>query len=113
MIEFTDWASRILRRSFEASRRFHPSAQIRMARGGDGVEFAIVDEPAPGDRVVEGDGFTVLVAEGLDGVVDVVEPHDRLILRAAGSTERSVPHDPRPASPPRPPSSAPEGGGLG
>jgi hypothetical protein len=106
MVEFTEWAKQILRRSFEASRRFDPTAQIRIARGRDGVEFAITDEPAAGDRIVEGDGFTVLVAEGIDGVVDVVEPHDRLILRPPGSTDRSVPHDPRPASPGSPASDA-------
>jgi len=30
------------------------------------------------------------VEDGIDGIVDVVEPHDRLILRPPGSTERSV-----------------------
>jgi hypothetical protein len=97
MIEFTDWAVRILRRSAEASRRFHPDAKLRLLRRGDGVEFAIVEEPAEGDRIVEHEGFTLYVEPGLEGIVDVVEPHDRLVLRPPGSTERSVPHDPRPA----------------
>jgi hypothetical protein len=39
---------------------------------------------------VHGDGFELLVERGLEGIVDVVEPHDRLILRPPGSTERSV-----------------------
>jgi hypothetical protein len=35
-------------------------------------------------------GFTLLVQEGLEGTVDVVEPHDQLILRAPGDSERSA-----------------------
>lgn len=91
MVEFTEWATDILRRSHEAARRFDPNATLRVARGGDGgVAFALTDVREEGDLLVHGDGFDLLVAEGLDGVVDVVEPHDRLILRPPGSTERSV-----------------------
>jgi hypothetical protein len=91
MIEFTEWASDILRRSHEAARRFNPEATLRMARGADGrVAFALTDERADGDILVRGDGFDLLAEDGLDGVVDVVEPHDRLILRPPGSTERSI-----------------------
>ncbi len=91
MIEFTDWANDILRRSHEAARRFNPNATLRMGRAGDGrVVFELTDERAEGDVLVEGDGFDLLAEEGLDGTVDVVEPHDRLILRPPGSTERSV-----------------------
>jgi hypothetical protein len=97
VIEFTDWAARILARSFDASRRFNPDAKLRLARKGVEVEFAITDEPGVGDVVVEREDFTIYVERGLEGTVDVVEPHDRLVLRPPGSTERSVPHDPRPA----------------
>jgi hypothetical protein len=90
VIEFTDWAIDILRRAHEAARRFNPDATIRVERAAGGVAFALTDEPRPGDSIVHGDGFDVLVEDGLDGVVDVVEPHDRLILRPPGSTERSV-----------------------
>ncbi|MGZ4124766.1 MAG: hypothetical protein ACXVQU_04335 [Actinomycetota bacterium] len=91
MIEFTDWATDILCRSHEAARRFNANATLRMARGADGrVSFELTDEREDGDLLVHGDGFDLLVEEGLDGVVDVVEPHDQLILRPPGSTERSV-----------------------
>jgi hypothetical protein len=91
VIEFTDWATDILRRSHEAARRFNPSATLRMARGPDGrVSFGLTDERSDGDLLVRGDGFDLLAEEGLDGIVDVVEPHDQLILRPPGSTERSV-----------------------
>lgn len=90
MIEFTAWATDILRRTHEAARRFNPAATVRVSRARDGVEFALTDEPLDGDRLVRGDGFDLLVEKGLDGIVDVVEPHDRLILRPPGSMERSV-----------------------
>ena len=90
MIEFSEWASDILRRSYEAARRFNPDANVRLLRSEDGVRFELTDERQPGDETVQGDGFELLVEEGIDGIVDVVEPHDRLILRPPGSTERSV-----------------------
>jgi hypothetical protein len=81
MLEFTQWAVDILRRSHEAARRFNPDATVRVSRKGTGVEFALVDRPSPGDRVVEREGFTVFVEEGIEGTIDVIEPHDQLILR--------------------------------
>jgi len=86
MIEFTPRASEILRRSTEAARRFNPDARIRVFRRGGGVEFALAERPEPGDREIEGEGFEVLVAEEIDGVVAVVEPHDQLVVRPAGSS---------------------------
>jgi hypothetical protein len=90
VIEFTDWASDILRRSFEAARRFNPDASVRLFRRDGGVAFELTDEARDEDEAVHGDGFDLLVERGIEGIVDVVEPHDRLILRPPGSTERSV-----------------------
>jgi hypothetical protein len=90
VIEFTDWASDILRRSFEAARRFNPDASVRLFRRDGAIAFELTDERADGDEIVRGNGFELLVERGLDGIVDVVEPHDQLILRPPGSTERSV-----------------------
>jgi hypothetical protein len=81
MLEFTDWAVRILTRSHEAARRFNPDATVRLFRKGAGVEFALVDGAQPGDQVVERDEFTLYVEPGIDGIIDVVEPHDQLVLR--------------------------------
>jgi hypothetical protein len=89
VIEFTGWATEILQRTQAAVRRFNPDATVRLHRADGGVEFTLTDERVTGDRVVPGDGFELLVEDGLEGVVDVVEPHDRLILRPPGSTERS------------------------
>ena len=91
VIEFTEWAADILSRSDAAARRFNPDARVRVICDGEGgVRFDLVDRAEPGDQVVERDGFTLYAEAGLEGVVDVVEPHDRLILRPPGSTERSV-----------------------
>jgi hypothetical protein len=82
-IEFTDWARDILKRSHEAARRFNPNATVRVYRKDGRIEFELADAPRERDRVVHGEGFEILVEEGIDGVIDVVEPHDQLILRPA------------------------------
>jgi len=93
VIAFTDWAVEILQRTWQAARRFDPDAAVRMQRSAVGVEFVLTDERAETDELVPGDAFELLVEEGLEGTVDVVEPHDRLILRPPGDAERSVkPH---------------------
>lgn len=89
-IEFTQWATDILQRSHSAARRFNPDATLRLSRTNGGVEFALTDEREPSDELINQDGFELLVQQGLEGVVDVVEPHDQLILRPLGSTERSI-----------------------
>ena len=86
MIEFTDWARDILARSQEASRRFNPEAKIRLARVGGGVQAVLADRPEPDDQVVRAGEVTLYVERGLEGLVDVEEPHDRLILRPHGSS---------------------------
>jgi len=90
VIAFTPWAEEILGRADAAARRLNPDARVRIVRDASGVRFELTDEPAPTDLEVDGGGFRVLVQDGLDGVVDVVEPHDRLILRAPDDPERSA-----------------------
>lgn len=85
-VEFTDWAKDILRRSSEAARRFNPGAVIRLARSREGVEAVLAEAPEPGDEPADAGGVTVYLEAGLSGLVDVEEPHDRLVLKPAGST---------------------------
>jgi hypothetical protein len=85
MVEFTDWATDILTRSQEAARRFNPDAVIRLARTPSGVEAKLAEGPEPGDQREVAGEVTVYVEAGLEGLVDVEEPHDRLVLRPAGS----------------------------
>jgi hypothetical protein len=96
VLGFTDWAIEILSRAETAARRFHPDARVRLVRTpGDGVRFELTDEVDPADEMIEHpSGFTLLVQHGLEGTVDVVEPHDQLILRRPGDPARSA----RPAS---------------
>jgi len=89
-LAFTDWAVDILQRTHTAARRFNPDASVRLRRSSHGVEFALTDERHEGDELVERDGFELWVESGLQGTVDVVEPHDQLILRPPGDPERSV-----------------------
>ncbi|MBI4261190.1 MAG: hypothetical protein HY658_11555 [Actinobacteria bacterium] len=93
MIEFTAWAEEILTRTHAAARRFNPDAIVRMHRVVGEVRFDLTDRAEEGDELVERDGFLLLVERGLDGVVDVVEPHDRLVLRDHGEpvSERGEP----------------------
>ena len=85
-VEFTEWARDILERSQAAARRFDPGARIRLARTTTGVEAVLTDGPAESDREVEVGDMTLYVEDGLEGLVDVEEPHDRLVLRPRGST---------------------------
>ena len=85
-VEFTDWARDILGRAQQASRRFDPDARLRLARTPSGVQASLVHGPEPGDQEFEVGPVTLFVESGLEGLVDVEEPHDRLVLRPAGST---------------------------
>jgi hypothetical protein len=89
-IEFTDWATDILQRTHAAARRLNPDATVRLHRRGAGVEFSLTDERHEGDVHVAERGFELWVESGLEGTVDVVEPHDQLILRPPGDLVRSV-----------------------
>jgi hypothetical protein len=92
VLAFTDWAIEILSRADAAARRFNPDVRVRIVRdAGGGVRFELTDEADPADQILEHpSGFTLLVQEGLEGTVDVVEPHDQLILRTPGDQERST-----------------------
>lgn len=91
-IELTEWARDILRRSQEAARRFNPDALIRLARTAGGVEAILTDSPAPDDVEVRDGGVTIFVERGLTGLLDVEEPHDRLVLKPPGSAPNVSEH---------------------
>ncbi|MGH2686391.1 MAG: hypothetical protein ACRDJP_13075 [Actinomycetota bacterium] len=87
MIAVTDWARDILGRSQAAARRFDPSAVIRLVRSPEGVEARLAGGPESGDQEVRVDTEVIVFAEaGLDGVLDIEEPHDRIVLKPPGST---------------------------
>jgi len=85
VIEVSDWARDILGRSHEAARRFNPQARIRLAKRGSEVQAMFIDRPGPNDQAIVVGDLTIFVEPGLDGLIDVEEPHDRLVLRPSGS----------------------------
>ncbi len=85
MIEFTEWAKEILNKSQAAAARFNPNVKIRLARVEGAVQAVLADGPEPGDQPAQADGMTLYVEDGLEGLVDVEEPHDRLVLKPLGS----------------------------
>ena len=85
MLELTDWAKDILRRSDAAARRFNPDARVRLARVAGVVQATLTDAPGAEDQVVDLDGVTIYAEAGLTGLVDIEEPHDRVVLKPAGS----------------------------
>ena len=85
VIEVTEWARDILGRSQAAMRRFSPDGVIRLVRTKAGVEARLADEPEPTDEKVDAGDTTVFAEAGLEGVVDIEEPHDRVVLKPPGS----------------------------
>jgi hypothetical protein len=85
MIEVTDWARDILSRSQKASSRFNPDAVIRLARIDGEVQAILAEEPLPNDERLQVGDVTLYLEKGLEGLLDVEEPHDRLVLRPSGS----------------------------
>ena len=81
MIEITERAVELLAKAASAARRFDPNVCIRVVRDDDGVRFELSDAPDADDLGIERSGFTLYVEPALAGVVDVEEPHDRLVLR--------------------------------
>jgi hypothetical protein len=91
VLEFTDWAIDILARADAAARRFNADARVRVVRSDGGVRFELTDVSRDTDVAIEHpSGFTLFAESGLEGTVDVEEPHDRLILRPPGDPERSI-----------------------
>ena len=81
VIEFTDRAIELLAKAGETARRFDPSARIRIVGEPEHVRFELADGPGPTDEAVEHGDVTIYVEPHLSGIVDVEDPHDRLVLR--------------------------------
>jgi hypothetical protein len=86
MLEFTDWAIQIIERANSGARRLNPDARIRLMRTRTGMEAVLTDEAEATDEEVTVGTSTVFVEAGLEGLVDIEEPHDRIVLRPRGST---------------------------
>lgn len=85
MIEVTEWARDILSRSQSAVRRFNPDTVIRLVKTSTGVEARLAERAEEGDQKVDAGEATVFAEGELEGVVDIEEPHDRIVLKPPGS----------------------------
>ena len=85
MLEFTDWAKEILQRADSGARRLNPDARVRLVRAGPSMEAVLTDAPEADDVAVQIGEAVIFVQPALEGLVDVEEPHDRIVLRPAGS----------------------------
>jgi hypothetical protein len=81
MIDVTARAAELLAKAASAARRFDPDACVRVVRDGATVRFELADGPGPGDVAVERGDVAFFAAADLDGLIDVEDPHDRLVLR--------------------------------
>lgn len=82
MLEVTESAADVLRRSYEAAARFNPEAKIRISVRGEVIDTEFAESPHESDEIQDFDGITIYVAPEVgDGVLDTSEEHDRLIVR--------------------------------
>jgi hypothetical protein len=85
-IEFTEWAIEIIGKADVAARRLNPDARVRLARAGSGVQALLTDGPDRGDTEVTVGDAVIFIQDGVVGLIDIEEPHDRIVLKPAGST---------------------------
>lgn len=85
MIEVTEWARDILGRSQAAAKRFDPDTVIRLVQTPAGVEARLAERAEEGDQKVEAGEAAVFAEADLEGVIDIEEPHDRIVLKPPGS----------------------------
>ena len=85
-VEATDWARDILSKAHMAAQRFNPDARIRVATTPLGVQALLTDAPLETDTLMSIGDVAIFVEAGLEGLLDIEEPHDRLVLRPPGST---------------------------
>ena len=90
MVDVTARAVELLAKADSAARRFDPDACVRVVTDDDGaVRFELADGPGPRDVAVERDEVTFYVDARLEGIIDVADPHDRLVLRPFDPQDRS------------------------
>jgi len=80
MLEVTEAAADVLRRAYDAARRFNPDAKVRVFLRGGAVETGFTDSAEADDTEIEHDGMTIFVGAGIEGTLDTSTEHDRLIV---------------------------------
>ena len=64
-------------------------AVATLATAAGSVQAQLTYRPEPDDQTIDLDTMTLYVQHDLSGLVDVEEPHDRLVLRPLGSPPNS------------------------
>ncbi|MGI8427220.1 MAG: hypothetical protein ACR2FO_08005 [Actinomycetota bacterium] len=83
MIEITQAAGEVLEKAYDAAFAVMPEAKIRVFRRKDQVETGFADAPQTGDQTIDYQGMTLYVAADVgEGVLDVSERHDHLVLKS-------------------------------
>ena len=82
-MQISEGAATVLERAHDAAVRFNPSIKVRVHRLGDRIEVGFTDHPSPGDDVVTTGDIVVFVQSGISGILEAVQPHDRLTVREA------------------------------
>jgi hypothetical protein len=78
-LTFTERATEAVALFHKAAARWDPEAKIRLERDGASLAPKLAAGPEPGDITLEVGGVTVLVPDGLDGVVDAGD-HNELTV---------------------------------
>lgn len=81
VIELTERAREVIGRAHQAAVRLNPEARIRLMLTGSTLTPVLTDAPEPEDTDVHLGEAVIFVQAGIDGVVDVEDPHDKLVLR--------------------------------
>jgi hypothetical protein len=85
MLDITERAAAAVIQMESAARRFNPQARIRLGVQDAGVTFALAETPEAGDRELDCGGTVLLVAEGLDGVIDIGEHNAPIMIPASSA----------------------------
>ena len=80
MIRCSPRAVELLRRSSRRPSDSTPARASGWFRSDGGVRFELTDAPSPATRSSGTRRIHLFVAAGLSGIVDVDDPHDRLVL---------------------------------
>ncbi len=84
-LEFTPWAIDIIGKADAAARRLNPDARVRLAHAGAGVAAQLTDAPEDDDVRIELGDAEIFVDARVAGLIDIEEPHDRIVLKPAGA----------------------------
>ena len=82
MLDITERAAAAVIQMQEAAQRFNAAARIRIDPQDSGVSFALTEAAEADDQELDCGGTILLVASGLDGIIDIGEHNAPVMLPA-------------------------------